>query len=727
MAQQPLSAGARVGPYEITTKLGEGGMGEVWRARDPRLGRDVAIKVSTAGFSERFEREARAIAALNHPNICQIYDVGPDYLVMEHIEGAPPRGPLAPAEVMRLAHGIAAALEAAHEKGITHRDLKPGNVLVTSSGIKLLDFGLARFDDTNAGVDDTATAVSLPGAILGTVAYMSPEQVQGKPADARSDVFAFGLLIYELVSGTRAFASSSMVDTMAAILRDEPAPLRSPLGEVPASLIETVLRCLRKSPNARFQTMSEVRGALESMAVTRVLPAPNLAETPSIAVLPFVNMSGDKDNEYFSDGLAEEILNLLSRIPDLRVIARTSSFAFRDKQQDITQIASALRVRTVLEGSVRRSGNRIRVTAQLIEAEHGSQLWSERYDREMTDVFAIQDEISGAISQALQVRLAPRAKVKNLEAWEHWLKGVHYRGLNRPQDVAKATAHFEQALAIDPTFAQAYSGLAICYFVLAAHGLRSVTDMTTLSIQAAQKALALDPSDSEAHTALGVMAGMFNYQWRIAEGHHVRAMACEHVSPRSRMWYAMHCLALAGRYDEAIEQSRLALQSDPLSMVLQSGVLWCLYAAGRVQEGMVDARRWLEINPHSHLVLQHLGLFQLRAGLPKDAIATFTQFAELAPWIRVGAGGLAAAHHMAGDIASAREIARQFTDADRAGFGAAIYYATAGDRDAMCLALDACYERREFHLWQVTVIPSFDPYRSDPRFVNFLARIGFAS
>jgi TolB-like protein/predicted Ser/Thr protein kinase len=391
--------GDKFGPYEIVSVIGKGGMGEVWKARDTRLDRDVAIKFCGNEFSGRFKREAKAIAALNHPNICQIYDIGPDYLVMEYIDGTPPRGPLAAPEAIRLALGIAAALEAAHDKGITHRDLKPANVLVTKTGLKLLDFGLALVDDNSAiDIADAPTALSVAGAVVGTVAYMSPEQAQGRTADTRSDIFSFGLVLYELLTGRQAFAGNSGVETMAAIIREEPAPL-----DAPSKLAEIVTRCLRKAPAARFQTMNEVRVALEQITAVRV------DDAPSIAVLPFVNMSADKENEYFSDGLAEEILNLLAKIPGLTVIARTSSFAFRGKEQDITKIAEALRVRTILEGSVRRAGNRIRVTAQLIKAENGAHLWSERYDREMTDVFAIQDEIGQAIAEALKLHLAPRA------------------------------------------------------------------------------------------------------------------------------------------------------------------------------------------------------------------------------------------------------------------------------------------------------------------------------
>ena len=425
-------------------------MGEVYKARDTRLDRMVAIKVSRTEFTERFEHEARTVAALNHPNICTLHDVGPNYLVMEYIEGSQLKGPLPVDQALKCAVQICDALDAAHAKGITHRDLKPANIMVTREGVKLLDFGLSKV--SQAG--QPSVTQTLSGAILGTPAYMSPEQAEGKPADARSDIFSFGAVLYEMLSGRRAFEGESAISTMAAVLHQEPRRL-----EAPPALERVVARCLEKQAGRRFQTMLELLEALG-----KAQAAAPVEQQPSIAVLPFANLSADKENEYFSDGLAEEILNLLAKIPGLKVIARTSSFAFRGKEQDITKIAEALRVRTILEGSVRRAGNRLRVTAQFINAADGTHLWSERYDRDMTDVFAIQDEIGQAISEALKVRLAPRAQAVNIEAYQNYLKGQYYSVRFTPESLAKAKECFEQALAIDPNYAPAYSGLAGYYY-----------------------------------------------------------------------------------------------------------------------------------------------------------------------------------------------------------------------------------------------------------------------
>ncbi len=428
----PLQPGDKLGPYEILAPIGAGGMGEVYKARDPRLNRVVAIKRLKGQHTARFEQEAHAIAALNHPNICQIYDIGPDYLVMEYVEGKPLSGPVRVEEALKLAVQIASAMEEAHSKGILHRDLKPANILVTGKGAtKVLDFGLAKLA-TGADADATQT---IEGTVLGTAAFMSPEQAQSKPLDERSDIFSFGAVLYELLSGFRPFEGGSTVEVLSAVLRDEPAPL-----DAPRAVAELVKRCLAKRAADRFASMTDLKTALDQIAAK----PPTHQQQPSIAVLPFANMSGDKEQEYFSDGLAEEIINALAQIPGLKVIARTSSFAFRGKEVDITKIAETLRVATILEGSVRRAGSRVRITAQLITAADGSHLWSQRYDREMADVFAVQDEISQAIAEALQTKLgglvrrpASARQPASPEAYRTYLEGRYYlyqmtpRGMER--------------------------------------------------------------------------------------------------------------------------------------------------------------------------------------------------------------------------------------------------------------------------------------------------------
>src|SRR5262245_14997312 len=456
-----LSPGTRLGAYEIVARIGTGGMGEVWKARDTRLNRHVAIKRLIAQHSERFEQEARAVAALSHPNICQIHDVGPDYLVFEYVDGAPLAGPVPPREALRLALQVAGALEAAHRRGILHRDLKPANILVARGdvdqpAVKLLDFGLAKLFDSD--IDVTRT---IDGAVVGTAAYMSPEQAEGQSTDARSDIFSFGAVLHELISGRRAFGGTTTMQVLAAVMRDEP-----PLLDAPPAVSEIVRRCLEQRPENRFQTVAELNASLDRAAQS-LAPRGYAGTKPSIAVLPFANLSADKDNEYFSDGLAEEIINLLAHMQGLTVIARTSAFAFKGKQEDIRRIAEALGVTTVLEGSVRRSGNRIRVTAQLITASTGGHLWSERYDLEMTDVFAIQDEIAQAIARALEVKLAievlaNRGGTTNLAAYEAYMKSRHYWS---KLSLARSRECCEEAIRLDPQFALAHCHLGELSFV----------------------------------------------------------------------------------------------------------------------------------------------------------------------------------------------------------------------------------------------------------------------
>jgi serine/threonine-protein kinase len=403
-----------------------------------------------------------------------------------------------------------------------------------------------------------------------------------------------------MLSGKRAFGGNSTAQVISAVLRDDPSPIQAP-----AELQRIVKKCLAKQPKDRFPSMGELRVTLEQIS------AKAAAEQPSIAVLPFANLSADKENEYFSDGLAEDILNLLAKIPGLKVIARTSSFTFRGKEQDITKIAEALRVRTILEGSVRRAGNRLRITAQLINAADGTHLWLERYDRDMTDIFAIQDEIGQAISEALKVRLAPRVQTVNIEAYQNYLRGQYYRMRMTPESLAKAKEFFEQALAIDPNYASAHSGLAEYNYTLAVFGIKPTGDVAPLAKSAAEEALAIDPANSEAHSVLAVMAAICDYDWKAVEQHFHKAMAAEPVPSIVRVRYVLYYLLPLGRITEATGQSRLALETDPLSTLNHFGVAWCMYYGKQYRETIEYARRALEYDANQFLIWYMMGLAQL--------------------------------------------------------------------------------------------------------------------
>jgi serine/threonine protein kinase/Tfp pilus assembly protein PilF len=637
----PLSAGDQLGPYEIISQIGVGGMGVVYKARDPRLHRIVALKVSTDEYSERFEREARAVAALNHPNICQIYDVGPNFLVLEFLDGNPLLSQAEPAPLpleraLEYAEQICDALEAAHQKGTVHRDLKPANIFVTKTGVKLLDFGLAKV--VHAPVlsgpreaDETRTlALTRENTVMGTVHYMSPEQAEGKPVDERSDIFSFGVVLYEMLSARKAFSGESAISVMASILHKDP----SPLVEAPAEVERVVTRCLAKQAGHRFQTIVEVKHALKQAAAVPV------SKQPSIAVLPFANLSADKENEYFSDGLAQDILNALVKVPGLRVPARTSSGAFRGREQDIRTIAQALNVEHILEGSVRKAGNRLRVTAQLIKASDGYHLWSERYDREVTDVFAIQDEISHGIVEALKLKLSEQPlrtrRTVDLEAYNLYLRGRHLSGRLNPESVRIAREYFEQALARDPNYALAYAGLGYLLFIQAVWGQLSPRTILPEARRALEKALELDASLPEAHAYLGSVLGFYNYDWAGAEREMKRALQLGPAVAEVHFCYAMHFLQPLGRLGEAAAEFKRAAELDPLSHLAVVGLAENAYRRNEPDEAIMLAKKALELDEMYFFSHWMLGLAYFLAGRISEAVDSIERaaaFSERNPWV----------------------------------------------------------------------------------------------
>jgi serine/threonine protein kinase/Tfp pilus assembly protein PilF len=719
-------------------------MGEVYRAVDTRMGRDVAIKIVSEPLSGRFTREVRTIAALNHPNICTIHDVGPNYLVMEYVDGAPLKGPMAEPTAIALARQIAAALEAAHAKGIVHRDLKPGNILRTSEGVKLLDFGIATL--AQPSIDDrapsTATLASLAsnletvvissrtqsetlpyasvatrvGEMLGTPAYMSPEQSSGRPVDARSDIFSFGAVLYEMLTGRRAFTATTAAAAITAVQQQEPLPL-----EASPEVVRIVTRCLRKNPAERFQGVAELRIALERAA------AELGRKTPSVAVLPFVMAGANTEDEYFGDGLTEDIINALSGVTGLKVIARTSTFAFKHASQDIRGIAETLGADHVVEGSVRMAGPRIRVTTRLITAQDGTQLWSKRYDRDLHDVFVIQDEISHAIATELKVSLTRHTLVKapteHFAAYQEVLRGRHHFYRFHPEEQTKALACFEKAVAIDPEYAAAHVGIALYHWGQMVVGMARPEEAMAHSLAAAGQAMRLDPASSEAHHIFGSYFAVHACDWPEAERYFRRALALNPNSLDACHCYNLYCLGPLGRFEEALTMQDFALAQDPLSLhmnYLRAIILECL-GRHEAEEEAIERLHQLDANfAAGELLLVRLRARQQRAAEALDV-------AERA--VRNGGrwamtlGALGIAYAAAGQARLANDVIAELQCApgpESRAYYAALIAAAMGDADAAFRWATESIEHHD-HLMPLFVrSSSFERLRGDPRWGGLL-------
>ena len=686
----PWTPHTTLGPYVLLEPIGAGGMGEVWKAHDVRLDRTVAIKRLKQEHRDRFEHEARAIAALNHPHICQIHDAGPDYLVLEFVEGAPLRGPLPADDVLRLALQMASALEDAHASGIFHRDLKPDNILLTRKGsIKLLDFGIAT-----STVNEDSAATMLSG-VVGTPLYMSPEQAEGTRVDASSDIFSLGAVLYELCAGRRAF------DSLAALLRDEPAPL-----EAPPPLRSVIARCLRKRSADRYKDAGELRVALEQLAVS------SAEDRPSVAVLPFVNMSADPEQEYFSDGLAEDVINALVRVPGLKVTARTSAFAFKRKGAAIADIARDLGVEHVLEGSVRKSGQRIRVTAQLVNAADGCPTWSERWDRDLTDIFAVQDEIASAIAALLQTSLgAGRSSARyipRVDAYEAYLRGRHFTwafNLNRFMD---ARGCYEEAIRLDPRFALAHAALAE-YFHIGAGGVLNPQEASALGLEAAERALAIDPALPEANAWRGIYAIVRDYDWQTADRCFRVATAQPTVSPEIRHLHGYFYLRAVGRAAEAVIAHRRAIEEDPLNLIVRVGHAVSLRAAGRHEEAANEARRLIELNPE-FVAAYNLQALDVTAVPPDEALAFAERGLALSPWTRPNVGLLAGVLWRQGRESRARDLMASLdTAAYDAPVACTIFHALCNEVEEAAGWFDRAIDQRHPFVTMLLLTPPYLP------------------
>ena len=756
-------------------------MGEVYRARDTRLERNVAVKVLPEGLVAdgdalaRFEREAKAVAALSHPNILAIHDFGREggiaYAVMELLEGETLReridgGPIPQRKALDYALQIAQGLAAAHDRGIIHRDLKPQNVFLTRDGmVKILDFGLASRRPLDAAGRGQAAAGQHPmarnsfkepltkaresdltkeGTILGTVGYMSPEQVRGAAADHRSDIFSLGALLYEMLTGERAFRRESDVETMMAILRDDPLEDSAARRALPAELEEIVDHCLEKSPEQRFQSARDLAFALKVAegrgsgagrpdSATRPVTAAGASDSSqaSIAVLPFRNMSAEKEKDYFSDGMTEEIITALTRIETLRVASRTSAFAFKGKDEDVRKIGSALGVRTVLEGSVRQAGKRIRISAQLVNVADGYHLWSERYDREMDDVFEVQDEISRSIAEALKVRLLPAEEAglssrgtDNVEAYNDYLKGRYY--FNR-RDAPEAVTEFERALARDPRYTDAYTGLADSYCIYGFYGGIPTLDAFAKARAAAQKALELSPESADAHVSLALVEHYFGWDLEKEEAETRRAID---LAPKSAVAYSWLGLmfAFTNRTAEAFEMARRATEIEPFSANAQANVAWAYYGARRFEEAIREFRRALHMDPNAPYPLWAIGLTYLQLARHSEAIAALEKAVEVAKrrqshYVALLGGAYAAAGLRADALGLLTELTDRSSREYIAPFHLAFVHIPLGNLDEAISCLEKACEERNALAWWPRTAPFYDPLRAHPRFPAVLAKI----
>jgi eukaryotic-like serine/threonine-protein kinase len=744
--------GTRLGHYLVQGRLGSGGMGEVYLAEDTKLGRQVALKILPPQMAgdpkrrERFRREAKAVAALKHPNIVTIHSVeemdGVLFLTLELVEGASlreriDRGPLAAEAIADLGKQIGEGLARAHDAGILHRDLKPQNVMITEDGqVKLLDFGLAKSLAPRATDPEgqTVTRDTAAGTMLGTPGYMSPEQALGKDVDVRADVFALGVVLYEMATGRSPFRSGTLAAFFDSLLHDAPPSPTAANPALPPGLVRVLDKALQKEPERRYASVRELLADLKTAVSGELVPAKRAA----IVVLPFTDLSPQKDQEYFCHGLAEELINSLGASPGVRVVARTSAFAIHAQGLDVREIGRRLQVDTVLEGSVRKAGSRLRITTQLVDAVEGYQIWSKRFDREMDDVFAVQDEIAATVASELRAEIGATAEPRparhaaNLQAYEAYLAGLH--AMNRWTEpwMERAIARFEDAIARDPGYALAHAALAECLvWFYSGIGIRPAGETIPRAREAASRALELEPQLAEGHKVLALIAMNHDWDRTAAERAFTRALELNPSSADIRVWNGWRLSLLEGRHADALAELQTAEGLDPLDLKIKTQIGYVYYFVRDFERASAQFHSVLAADPQFAFGHYALGDVFARQGLYAEAITALEESMRLGGSSPNHLAILAYVQGLAGRTDEARKLLLDLRDRATARQASPIWVALAhlglGENDAAFAWLDRAFDERDGSLILVSASPEFDPLREDTRFRSLLERMGLGN